>query len=182
MCQPKPGTRLFRWKPLALFTESSQAQENVFMLDLAIASNCTSQHPRRQPYLTFELQLVKCKDIQGLNVDSTVPFRLLVKYWGLKCSVAAISAPWVIGDDSVMRSVIDSVHPKSRLWTRPSFVHRPVMMQTAYAFLHWTYFLGVPQRFLGWIKCEKECCHMLLSTTMRENSGNMRWCGGFDGL
>ena len=69
---------------------------------------------------------------------------------GVKCRVAvADSAPSVIGDDLVivMRSAIDNVHHKSRLRTTPSYVHGPVMMQPAYAFLHWTYFLGIPQRF-----------------------------------
>lgn len=69
---------------------------------------------------------------------------------GVKCRVAvADSAPSVIGDDLVivMRSAIDNVHRKSRLRTTPSYVHGPVMMQPAYAFLHWTYFLGIPQRF-----------------------------------
>lgn len=69
---------------------------------------------------------------------------------GVKCRVAvADSAPSVIGDDLVivMRSAIDNVHRKSRLRTTPSYVHGPVMMQPAYAFLHWTYFFGIPQRF-----------------------------------
>lgn len=69
---------------------------------------------------------------------------------GVKCRVAvADSAPSVIGDDLVivMRSAIDDVHRKSRLRTTPSYVHGPVMMQPAYAFLHWTYFFGIPQRF-----------------------------------
>lgn len=86
---------------------------------------------------------------------------------GVKCRVAvADSAPSVIGDDLVivMRSAIDNVHRKSRLRTTPSYVHGPVMMQPAYAFLHWTDFFRYSSEIL------RNSCH--ISTARCKNV----WC------